>query len=621
MNKKSFFTLKKSFIGFFLVLLVLGVLVEVAVRNLNKSNEEVDAASESRFTSYQLAEEVIANSRNLTRYVRLYTATGRAEYENNYWNIVNVRAGKKPRADGRQIAQDDLLREAGFTKEEFELLGEAGKLSDQLVGIEDRAMHLVKGLYPDANGKYTVKGAPDMDKANEMVNSTAYQAELDRISQPVDKFLTMMQERTRNAQKKAQDAVVMAELMATIMLLAMIVVSMPVLIWLFRLISREVNRALGAAEKLAKGDLTVALEVDRDDELGKLMEAINGIGAGLDGVVSGVRTGVETINVAAKEIATGNADLSARTESQASSLEETASSMEELTSTVRQNADNARQANQLVTKASEMAVKGGEVVGNVVTTMASIKESSAKIADIISVIDGIAFQTNILALNAAVEAARAGEQGRGFAVVASEVRNLAQRSASAAKEITDLINDSGTKVDAGSKLVDEAGATMTEIVTSVKHVTDIMSEISSASAEQSQGIAKVGDAVTQIDSITQHNAALVEEAAAAAESLLEQAGELTQMVKIFKTKSGSGARAAKRTNVEPTTSAKAAAAPVKPKETAPKLTPAKKVAPPQAPAEDAAEPAKPESRKMIGGPKDGKAPDGDNDNINNWEQF
>jgi len=249
--------------------------------------------------------------------------------------------------------------------------------------------------------------------------------------------------------------------------------------------------------------------------------------------VTEVRAGTETIVTASQQIASGNLDLSSRTEQQASSLEETASSMEELTSTVRQNADNARQANVLAKNASQIAAHGGEVVSQVVATMASINASSKKIGDIIAVIDGIAFQTNILALNAAVEAARAGEQGRGFAVVASEVRNLAQRSAAAAKEIRGLISDSVTKVEAGGRLVDEAGVTMQEIVQGIGRVTDIMADITSASAEQSTGIEQVNEAITQMDGVTQQNAALVEEAAAAAASLQEQATTLAQLVSVF----------------------------------------------------------------------------------------
>ena len=304
--------------------------------------------------------------------------------------------------------------------------------------------------------------------------------------------------------------------------------------WLIRAITRPLNEAVRIAESVAAGDLTQNIEVHSQDETGRLMQAMQNMNTSLVGIVNQVRTGTETIAVASREIASGNADLSSRTESQASSLEETASSMEELTSTVKQNAENARQANQLVVSTADVAVKGGKVVGQVVDTMASIKESSRKIADIIGVIDGIAFQTNILALNAAVEAARAGEQGRGFAVVAAEVRNLAQRSAGAAKEIKALIEDSVGKVDAGGKLVDEAGKTMDEIVSSVKRVTDIMSEIAAASQEQSSGIEQVNQAVGQMDEMTQQNAALVEEAAAAAESLQDQAGNLLQAVGVFK---------------------------------------------------------------------------------------
>jgi len=320
--------------------------------------------------------------------------------------------------------------------------------------------------------------------------------------------------------------------------LAAIAIGLAMAAWLGFLLIRAITRPLDEAVKLARavaeGDLTQRIDVHSTDEIGQLMQALKDMSESLVKVVSQVRTGTDTVATASSQIAAGNLDLSSRTEEQASSLEETASSMEELTSTVKQNAENARQANQLVVSTSEIAVKGGEVVGQVVDTMASIKDSSRKISDIIGVIDGIAFQTNILALNAAVEAARAGEQGRGFAVVASEVRNLAQRSASAAKEIKSLIEDSVGKVDAGGKLVDDAGKTMGEIVSSVKRVTDIMSEIAAASQEQSSGIEQVNQAIAQMDEVTQQNAALVEEAAAAAESLQDQAGKLTEAVSVFK---------------------------------------------------------------------------------------
>ncbi|VTU20217.1 methyl-accepting chemotaxis protein [Variovorax sp. RA8] len=301
-----------------------------------------------------------------------------------------------------------------------------------------------------------------------------------------------------------------------------------------RSITRPLGQAVKVAETVASGDLGTRIEVQSRDETGQLMHALKNMNESLARVVGQVRAGTDTIATASGQIAAGNHDLSSRTEEQASSLEETAASMEELTSTVKQNADNARQANQLALSASEVAVKGGSVVSQVVGTMGSINASSRKIVDIIGVIDGIAFQTNILALNAAVEAARAGEQGRGFAVVASEVRNLAQRSAAAAKEIKALIDDSVDKVEEGSRQVAEAGRTMEEIVDSVKRVTDIMGEITSASQEQTQGIEQVNQAISQMDQVTQQNAALVEEASAAAHSMQEQAASLVESVRVFK---------------------------------------------------------------------------------------
>ena len=304
-------------------------------------------------------------------------------------------------------------------------------------------------------------------------------------------------------------------------------------VFLTRSITRPLARAVGLAQQVASGDLTADIQVASRDEVGDLLGALKIMNDSLRTTVSEVRSGTEAIVSASRQIATGNLDLSSRTEQQASSLEETASAREELTSTVRQNADSARQASTLASSASEIAVRGGEVVSQVVSTMASINASSKQIGDIIGVIDSIAFQTNILALNAAVEAARAGEQGRGFAVVASEVRNLAQRSAAAAKEIRSLIIDSVAKVDAGGRLVDEAGSTMQEIVQGITRVTDIVSEIASASAEQTLGIEQVNAAISQMDDVTQQNAALVEEAAAAAQSLQDQATTLAQLVSTF----------------------------------------------------------------------------------------
>ncbi len=312
-------------------------------------------------------------------------------------------------------------------------------------------------------------------------------------------------------------------------------------------ITRPLATAVLAARRVAEGDLTGHIEVRSRDETGQLLGALQHMNASLLGIVSQVRSGTEHIASSSTQIAAGNLDLSQRTEEQAASLEETASSMEELTSTVKHNADNARQANQLAASAAQVAVKGGAVVAQVVGTMESINSASKKIVDIIAVIDGIAFQTNILALNAAVEAARAGEQGRGFAVVASEVRNLAQRSASAAKEIKVLIDSSAEKVDAGEKLVALAGETMEKVVASVKHVTDIVAEISSASQEQSSGIEQINHAIVEMDNMTQQNSALVEQASAAAQAMNDQAAGLAQIVSVFKV-NGMAHAAARRLN-------------------------------------------------------------------------
>jgi len=318
------------------------------------------------------------------------------------------------------------------------------------------------------------------------------------------------------------------------LILALLIGTMGVMIT--RSLLRQLTLAVEVANTVAAGDLTSRIEVTTNDETGKMIQALKEMNESLIRIVAGVRNGTQEIAAASGEIAIGNQSLSSRTEQQATSLEETASAMEEMTSTVKQNADNARQANQMAASASEAAGKGGMVVSEVVDTMESIASSSKKIVDIIGVIDGIAFQTNILALNAAVEAARAGEQGRGFAVVASEVRNLAQRSAQAAKEIKALINDSVQQVEAGSRLVDQAGATMHDIVERFSRVTDIMAEITTASEEQTSGIEQINRAIADMDNATQQNASLVEEAAASSEAMQAKANELAQVVSVFKLK-------------------------------------------------------------------------------------
>jgi methyl-accepting chemotaxis protein len=357
---------------------------------------------------------------------------------------------------------------------------------------------------------------------------------LDTLQQSIDALVSLQKKIVETSGAGIRKSVEFSQMTMIVVGVIALLAGIGFAVVLTRSITRPLHRAVQIAQTVASGDLTSRIEVTTKDETGRLLQALKEMNDSLLRIVGQVRAGTETIATASSQIAAGNLDLSSRTEEQASSLEETAASMEELTSTVKQNADNAHQANSLAASASDVASRGGAVVGEVVQTMESINASSKKIVDIIGVIDGIAFQTNILALNAAVEAARAGKQGRGFAVVAAEVRALAQRSASAAREIKELIGHSVENVEAGSRLVNHAGSTMAEIVESVKRLTDIMGEITAASQEQTSGIEQINEAISQMDEVTQQNASLVEEAAAASESLQQQARALEDVVSSFK---------------------------------------------------------------------------------------
>ena len=407
------------------------------------------------------------------------------------------------------------------------LTPEEKKLADEFA--VHRKKFVEGGLRPAINALL----ADDISQAVMLANGPMMQLFMP-VNESINALIQLQLDIAKSIQEESQSTYELVFLVCSAGILFGVILAALVSAWIIRSISRPLEKAIQVAGSVAAGDLTQKIDVDSKDEIGELMQALKRMNDSLVNIVSQVRTSTDTIATASSQIASGNMDLSSRTEQQASSLEETASSTEQLTSTVKQNADNARQANQLAATASDIAVKGGNVVSEVVHTMEEINESSKKIVDIISVIDGIAFQTNILALNAAVEAARAGEQGRGFAVVATEVRSLAQRSAAAAKEIKGLIGDSVEKVGNGSKLVNQAGATMEEIVASVRRVTDIMSEIMAASQEQATGIEQVSQAISQMDQVTQQNAALVEEAAAASQSMQDESANLAQVVGIFK---------------------------------------------------------------------------------------
>ena len=425
------------------------------------------------------------------------------------------------KAGGQRYAQSrDQLAALGLTDAEKKIVADIGRIDAELEAPLKAVLRQAMAFNSEEAIK-VINGSIDPMNRQALVE--------------INKLVDLQQAATR--QVMADASVGDKRLMQLQLLSGAVALAIGVLLaWIItRSITAPLQQAVTIARRVAEGELDGrAADVTGRDEISDLLLALQTMSGNLLRIVTQVRSGTETIEVASREIASGNADLSSRTESQASSLEQTASSMEELTETVRQNADNAQQANTLVISASTVAQRGGAVVGQVVSTMSSITDSSRKIVDIIGVIDGIAFQTNILALNAAVEAARAGEQGRGFAVVASEVRSLAQRSAAAAKEIKGLIGDSVGKVEAGSRLADEAGRTMQEIVSSVQHVANIMGEITAASQEQSAGIAEVNQAISQMDEMTQQNSALVEQASAAAESMQQQAAELLQAVALFK---------------------------------------------------------------------------------------
>jgi methyl-accepting chemotaxis protein len=499
-------------LGFGLVILLLMTMVAISLVTMNAMEHRVDNILQDMFRKVLLADELKYNVSLMHKGVRNAVIDGDTSGVKRETEFIE---GIRAKNNALLTELDKSTRNDKARK----LLAAIRQASDKDVASQNELIKLVADFNIAGSRKYLNSKVAETESV--FVRSLNDMADLQAAS---------MQEESKLGKAEfsgARNMLLGIALTATVLAL--------VVAWIVvNGITRPLNKAIGIARRVADGDLRTQVEVSSRDETGQLMQALKDMNESLVTIVSEVRQGTDSITTASHSIAIGNHELSNRTEQEAASLQETSSSMEELTSTVKNNADNARRANQLALSASDIAVEGGAVVSRVVETMGAINQSAKRIVDIIAVIDGIAFQTNILALNAAVEAARAGEQGRGFAVVAAEVRNLAQRSAAAAKEIKTLIDDSVEKVGVGTSLVDQAGKTMQEVVVSVKRVTGIIGEIALASQEQTEGIEQINQAVIRMDGTTQQNAALVEEAASAAESLQQQADKLLQSVGIFK---------------------------------------------------------------------------------------
>ncbi|MGW8394022.1 methyl-accepting chemotaxis protein [Pseudoduganella sp. HUAS MS19] len=534
-------TIKTRLVAVLAILCVTMTIIGTAgIASLSKSNASLQTVYEDRLVALGMLQEVIRtiNRNQLT--------VAKAVSDDPARLPEAVKAVEEARAKASKVWQEYALTK--LTPEEKVLV-------DRFVAA--RTAFLDEGLNPAIEAARSA----DVEKMKNLLHGRMNERYL-AVREVMNQLIQLQMDVGKQEYEASQASYASFRLLASGLLAGGLALAAGIGWWLVRSITVPLNRAVRIAQGVAAGDLTQQIEAGSQDETGKLLSALREMNSSLAGIVGDVRQATDSITTASSEIASGNLDLSSRTEQQASSLEETASSMEELTSTVRQNADNARQANQLADNASTVARRGGDVVSQVVDKMSAINESAYKIVEIISVIDGIAFQTNILALNAAVEAARAGEQGRGFAVVASEVRNLAQRAAGAAKEIKQLIDSSVAQVEEGSRLADQAGSTMREVVGSVQQVTDIIAEISAASGEQSAGIEQINEAVVQMDNVTQQNAALVEQAAAAAGALQDQAASLAQAVSVFRLTAPAPAARATVTRLKPRSAATAALAPV-----------------------------------------------------------
>jgi methyl-accepting chemotaxis protein len=509
-------SIRTKFFATLTLLCALSVIVgSVGLYGAHSSNDKLQLMYESRLEPSAWLRDVLTDQRHILEAVEL------AEIKQDPTSVASAKQMIGEKHAEIKVLLDKMSKMAMTDQESKLMTAFIAHSNEQMSSIDSALGYLQAGKFADAEKVTLNESRPKLEQINESVHDV----------QVV--MLAAAKVDSETAKKSFRTEVIVM----VIVLVVGIGVSILSGLMLIKSIMSALSVAVGVSEKIAGGQLDNDIAVNSNDEIGQLLKSLRTMDSKLVEIVSGVHGTAASVGSAAGQLSQGNDDLSSRTQEQASALEETASSMEEMTATVKQNADNARQANQLAAGAREQAERGGTVVHKAIGAMAEINSSSRKIADIIGVIDEIAFQTNLLALNAAVEAARAGEQGRGFAVVATEVRNLAQRSASAAKEIKDLINDSVDKVKAGSELVDESGKTLAEIMESVKKVTDIVAEIAAASEEQSAGIEQVNNAVTQMDGVTQQNAALVEQAAAASKSMQQQSEKLVQQISYFRTRS------------------------------------------------------------------------------------
>lgn len=540
---------------------IVALLLLLALFQVHRTTQTLTDARDSRQRALLLADELRRSSDDLTRMARLFVITQDPMWERDYQEVAAIRSGQLPRppgyekiywdyraagiqppglhhqGSGTNTSLDDRMRHAGFTAEEFAKLEESEHQSSDLIKLETTAINMAKGLLDDDSGQFTRRGEPDLEQARALLHGKEYHQSKIKIMQPIDEFLVMLDERTQglveDALQASQRWYKLTVLCAILMLAATIASLLYAQAWINSRLGAEPHELVRSVQTLAQGNLTVELNnTSRNNQ--SVMAMLKNMAGDYTRIVAQVRSSAEQIASASGQIAVGNQDLSTRTEQQASALQQTSATMEELSVTVRSNADSARHTQTLAREASDVAQQGDSVVREIIDTIQDISTSGQRIGDIIGVIDGIAFQTNILALNAAVEAARAGEHGRGFAVVASEVRTLAQRSAEAAREIKTLIEGNKQQIAEGTARVDRARNSMDQIVQSIAKLHDIIQEISSASAEQSLGIEQVSSAVLDLDRNTQQNAALVEESTAAAQSLNMQSQQLVRAVAVFR---------------------------------------------------------------------------------------